>query len=180
METNDLSKIYYRQRDGSYYTKMTKDEIAQKIDPTKLSTFVPILKDMNYVIMLDQWFNYYSKHPTSKGVIGRYISFMHLSANRQLDYNFTEFYFDWVKKRKNYPYVIELQDEDSMHHQHFCPKCHYWLFGENIGINYCPHCGTELVWDWDVEKIERLYRQRYEMSIKRYEELMEYAKQRYL
>ena len=35
MQTNDLSKIYYKQRDGSYYTKMTKDEIAQKIDPTK-------------------------------------------------------------------------------------------------------------------------------------------------
>jgi hypothetical protein len=53
MQTDNLSEIYYKQRDDSYYTKMTKDEIAQKIDPTKLSTFIPILKDMNYPIMLD-------------------------------------------------------------------------------------------------------------------------------
>lgn len=72
--------------------------------------------------------------------------------------------------------VIKLHDEDCMHYQHFCPKCHYWFFGENIGINYCPYCGTMLAWDWDIEKIEHLRQQRYEMSIKRYEELMEYAK----
>ena len=102
MQTDNLSKIYYKQRNGSYYTKMTKDEIAQKINPTKLSTFIPILKDMNYVIMLDIWFNYYSKHPTSRGVIGRYISFMHLCSIKQFDYDSTQFYCDYVKRRKNH------------------------------------------------------------------------------
>lgn len=32
-------------------------------------------------------------------------------------------------------------DEDR-HHYHFCPSCYYLIFGEDVGANYCPHCGT--------------------------------------
>lgn len=102
MQTDNLSEIYYKQRDDSYYTKMTKDEIAQKIDPTKLSTFIPILKDMNYPIMLDIWFNYYFRHPTSRGTVGRYISYMRLLGIKPFDYNSSQFYYDMIKKRKEY------------------------------------------------------------------------------
>lgn len=102
MQTDNLSEIYYKQRDDSYYTKMTKDEIAQKIDPTKLSTFIPILKDMNYPIMLDIWFNYYLRHPTSKGTIGRYISYMRLKGIKSFDYNSSQFYCDIIKRRRGY------------------------------------------------------------------------------
>ena len=43
--------------------------------------------------------------------------------------------------------VIKLPDNENMHHHHFCPKCHYWLFGENRGDPYCPHCGIKLFWN---------------------------------
>ena len=102
MQNNDLSKIYYRQRDGSYYIKMTKDEIIQKINPVKLSTFIPILKDMNYAILLDQWFSYYQKHLTSKAVIGRYISYMQLVGLKNWSYNDSQLYYDAIKRRKSF------------------------------------------------------------------------------
>ena len=43
-----MKNKYYIQRDGSFYTKKTKDEIKAEIDPTNPWTFLPILKDMNY------------------------------------------------------------------------------------------------------------------------------------
>lgn len=65
--------------------------------------------------------------------------------------------------------IIKLKDEDSMHTHAFCPSCHYWLFGEDVGVNYCPHCGIKLF--WNSKKISKVHESWYEMSIERYSQL---------
>ena len=67
--------------------------------------------------------------------------------------------------------LIKLPDEENMHYHYFCPQCHYWLFGEDIGSQYCPHCGIELF--WNSEKLQDFHSTNYEFGLKRYEALIE-------
>jgi len=68
--------------------------------------------------------------------------------------------------------VIKLPDNENMNHHHFCPKCHYWLFGENRGDQYCPHCGIKLF--WNSKNLEEFHSQMYDYSISRYKQLVEH------
>jgi hypothetical protein len=65
--------------------------------------------------------------------------------------------------------IIKLKDEDCMHTHTFCSSCHYWLFGEDRGVNYCPHCGIKLF--WNSEKMSKVHENWYEISIERYNQL---------
>ena len=63
--------------------------------------------------------------------------------------------------------IIKLPDHDgNMHYQRFCPNCFYWLFGEDIGSKYCPHCGVSLI--WDSEKANLFHQTNYELSLEEY------------
>ena len=66
--------------------------------------------------------------------------------------------------------IIKLPDEENMHTHAFCPQCYYWLFGENKGSKYCPHCGIELF--WDSEKAENYHLENYKFGIQRYNSLI--------
>ena len=68
--------------------------------------------------------------------------------------------------------IIKLPDTDSMRHHHFCSRCHYELFGEDIGVKYCPHCGQKL--SWESKKANEFHTLIFEFSQSRYKELMEY------
>ena len=68
--------------------------------------------------------------------------------------------------------LIKLPDEENMHHHFFCPQCHYWLFGEDVGSKYCPHCGTALF--WNSEKVNNFHTENYDFAIKRYNALIEW------
>lgn len=59
-------------------------------------------------------------------------------------------------------------DEDR-HHYHFCPSCYYLIFGEDVGANYCPHCGTQLF--WESEKVKKYHQINFDYSIELYERL---------
>jgi hypothetical protein len=66
--------------------------------------------------------------------------------------------------------VIKLREKDRHITQAFCPVCHYWLFGEDVGSKYCPHCGIKL--SWDKEKLDKYHEMLYNASIQMYEELI--------
>lgn len=44
-----MKKKYYRCRDGSFYTKYTKEELGNQINPYDFNTFKPFLKEMDYI-----------------------------------------------------------------------------------------------------------------------------------
>ena len=66
--------------------------------------------------------------------------------------------------------LIKLPDIDgNMKHYYFCPSCYYWIGGEDIGANYCPHCGTQLI--WKSEKATNYHKMNFDYSIEYYERL---------
>jgi len=71
-----IEKEYYKQRDGSLYTKLTKKEINEIVDPNKPITFLPILKEMNYPFFESEW-NKYIRFKKDN-IFGRYIACMRL------------------------------------------------------------------------------------------------------
>lgn len=80
-----MNQKYFIQRDKTFYTKYTKDEIRSMINPYEKKTFLPILQDMNYPYIDYQWKKLVKKaeqHTTSDKystyVIGRYIALMKL------------------------------------------------------------------------------------------------------
>lgn len=44
-----MNELYFRCRNGEFYTKFTKNEIKQIVDIYDPSTFIFLLKDMDYV-----------------------------------------------------------------------------------------------------------------------------------
>ena len=76
MENN----IYFKDRNNNDYTKYTKEEIRDKVDPFKPETFIPFLKDMNYPYFENEWGHILSKSiGGTRTVIGRYIAKMRLN-----------------------------------------------------------------------------------------------------
>ena len=72
------NNIYFKDRNNNDYTKYTKEEIRNIINPFKPETFIPILKDMNYPYFEREWGNILSQSykifEGTKTVIGRYIA----------------------------------------------------------------------------------------------------------
>ena len=66
--------------------------------------------------------------------------------------------------------LIKLPDIDgNMRYYYFCPLCYYWIGGEDIGVNYCPHCGTKLSWVSD--KAKDYHKMNFDYSVEYYERL---------
>ena len=42
--------------------------------------------------------------------------------------------------------VIKIPSKTEMRYQYFCNKCYFYFYGESIGSNFCPNCGTLLKW----------------------------------
>ena len=89
MENN----IYFKDRNNNDYTKYTKEEIRDKVDPFKPETFIPILKDMNYPYFEKEWGNTLSKSVGGiKTVIGRYIAKMRLSGYKNFTFEDSQYH----------------------------------------------------------------------------------------
>ena len=89
MENN----IYFKDRNNNDYTKYTKEEIRDKVDPFKPETFIPILKDMNYPYFEKEWGNTLSKSVGgTKTVIGRYIAKMRLSGYKNFTFEDSQYH----------------------------------------------------------------------------------------
>lgn len=93
-----MRKIYFRCRDDSLYTKYTKEEISNLIDPFNFNTIKPFLKEMD----IAAWEDWYYEHLNiylEKGIITdprkmiyRYMSFMRLRIPKQWSYDEWEEY----------------------------------------------------------------------------------------
>lgn len=110
MEFND--KIYFKQRDGSDYTKYTKEEIYNMIDARKPNTFIHILQELDIPYLEDQW-GLTLSHQAENGqklnyTMGKYLSKMKLCSFKNLTFkdsiyhkDLDEFRFDWYGIHKN-------------------------------------------------------------------------------
>ena len=67
--------------------------------------------------------------------------------------------------------IIKLPDTENMHYHHFCSLCHYELFGEDVGVKYCPHCGQTL--SWKSKKANNFHKLNFEFSQNRYNKMRE-------
>lgn len=66
--------------------------------------------------------------------------------------------------------LIKLPDIDgNMRYYYFCPSCYYWIGGEDVGANYCPHCGTQLF--WKSKKANDYHKMNFDYSIEYYKRL---------
>lgn len=92
MENN----IYFKDRNNNDYTKYTKAEIRDKVNPFRPETFIPILKDMNYPYFENEWGNILSKSYKSfggiKNVIGRYIAKMRLNGYKYFTFEDSQYH----------------------------------------------------------------------------------------
>lgn len=74
---------YYKQRDNTLYTKLTKEQIKEKVDPFRESTFLLFLKEMDYPYFSDEWLKILKvciEYNRKDLCFGRYISKMWLSS----------------------------------------------------------------------------------------------------
>ncbi len=88
-----IKNEYFKCRDGSLYTKHTKQEIRNLINPYDFNTIEPFLKEMDYPAIKGEYcrlLNYHKNQPST--VFGRYISLMRLAVFRSIGYE------DWLKK----------------------------------------------------------------------------------
>lgn len=66
--------------------------------------------------------------------------------------------------------LIKLPDIDgNMRYYYFCPSCYYWIGGEDVGANYCPHCGMQLF--WKSKKANDYHKMNFDYSIEYYKRL---------
>lgn len=94
-----MEKEYFKCRDGSLYTKYTKKEISDLIDPFDFNTIRPFLKEMDIAAWEDWYYehlDFYLKNKIisePKKMIYRYMGFMKLAVPRQWGYN------DWEERQ---------------------------------------------------------------------------------
>lgn len=84
-----MMKIYFMNRDKTFYRKYTKEEIYSLIDNLNPDTFLPFLEEMNYPYIEDEW-NRTLKVAQERGmdkVFGRYIAKMRLCSFRNFTYS---------------------------------------------------------------------------------------------
>lgn len=86
---------YFKQRDGSYYTKFTKEQLYNKIDPCNIITFLPFLEEMDYPFFSEEWQRCLKMGKMKNNCLGRYIALMNLRGYR--GYTFKDTGCDFCK-----------------------------------------------------------------------------------
>lgn len=82
-----IKKKYFKMRNGEYYTRFSKEEIASIIDTTKPETFVPFLKEMDYPYITRAWEKQIKCSPGKESHrFGKYIALMNLMSYRNYHY----------------------------------------------------------------------------------------------
>ena len=85
-----MKKKYFKCRDGSLYTKYTKEEICNLIDPYNFDTIKPFLRRMDYPAIYNTYMVLLKSEKDPKNTINRYISIMNLKAYHSWGY------WDWL------------------------------------------------------------------------------------
>ena len=90
------NNIYFKDKNNNDYTKYTKEEIRDKVDPFRPETFIPFLKDMNYPYFENEWGLILSKSYKSVGgtrtVIGKYIAKMRLNDYKYFTFEDSQYH----------------------------------------------------------------------------------------
>lgn len=86
-----MKKKYFKCRDGSLYTKYTKEEIYNLIDPYNFNTIEPFLQEMDYPAIYDEYL-LLLKHNQDKPTraLLKYVNVMNLKAYHVWGY------WDWL------------------------------------------------------------------------------------
>lgn len=92
---------YFLQRDNTFYTKMTKNEIRASINMADPTSFLPILKDMNYPYWEDRWMNFLTRYGPEANIIGKYISLMRLKSYQGYTWTDTPLIAAYQEKKEN-------------------------------------------------------------------------------
>ena len=111
MENN----IYFKDRNNNNYTKYTKEEIRDIVNPFKPETFIPILKDMNYPYFEREWGNTLSKIYKSfggaKAIFGRYIAKMRLNDYKNFTFKDSQYHKE-LQEFSLKPYGLSFDEEE--------------------------------------------------------------------
>ena len=75
-------RLYYKYRDGAWYTKYTKEEIKAMIDPDDEKTFLWLLEELDYPYIKKIW-DKQKQYWQDQSFFGRYLAFMRLYDFRQ-------------------------------------------------------------------------------------------------
>ena len=90
-----MKKLYYRTRDNVFYTKHTKQEIHDFIDPYNKSTFLFLLHDMDYPFIEKEWDctlkSMIKNNRDLKWILGKYIAKMRLCSYKYFRYEDGDF-----------------------------------------------------------------------------------------
>lgn len=82
-----MNNKYFRKRNNTFYYKKSKQEIYNFIDINNYSSFLPILKDMNYPFFIKLWEKIGKEYGFNKKLFGRYISKIRLYAYKNFIWN---------------------------------------------------------------------------------------------
>ena len=97
--------LYYKCRDGSEYTMVTKEELMRIIDPYNPDSYLPYLEAMNYPYFEEEWINL-RKYLENKGgkeytkyTLGKYIAKMNLWSYKSFTWEDNEHIIE-IRKEK--------------------------------------------------------------------------------
>lgn len=146
-------KKYFKQRDGSYYTKFTKEELYNKIDPYNIITFLPFLEEMDYPYFSKEWKRCLKMGKMKNVCFGRYIALMNLKGYRGFTFKHTGYDFyktisnnNEIKYKKCGTYCARWEPACELFHP-ITKECIYDRDKEKL----CEDC---LYTDEEIQKIK--------------------------
>lgn len=114
-----MEKQHYIDRNGSIYPRSI-DEVAHSIDVLKPNTFLPILQEMDYPFLENEWLRYVKRELLYKGnsmelfnrrVFGKYISCMNLRGYKNMTFKDSVYNFKVLKYKPVLKWDIEFEYE---------------------------------------------------------------------
>lgn len=85
-----MNKIYFKNHQGEYYTKYTKEEIYSKIDPYNWDTILPWLEELDLCPWEEGYYHYLQKqlklNRDEKYAFGKFVNLMRLASFKYLGF----------------------------------------------------------------------------------------------
>ena len=99
-----MENMYFKDRNGEFYTKFTKEEIYSTIDPYDWNTMLTWLEEMDYPPLSSEYFRKLQyveeRGEDSKLAFGKFLATMRLAAFRSFKYSDGDFIIAaWDKTR---------------------------------------------------------------------------------
>lgn len=105
-----MKKEYFIQRNNTFYTKKTKEQIFKSIDFQNPTSFLPILKEMDYPYIEREWNKYLRKYGPKANILGRYIALMRLKSYSDFAWEDSELFNNHFNKIGVYKKMFHIID----------------------------------------------------------------------